>query len=30
MSYVPSDLKFTHSHEWVRDEGNGIYTIGIT
>ncbi|ENX3947743.1 glycine cleavage system protein GcvH [Photobacterium damselae] len=27
---MPSDLKFTHSHEWVRDEGNGIYTIGIT
>ncbi|MHA6612114.1 glycine cleavage system protein GcvH [Photobacterium damselae] len=27
---MPSDLKFTYSHEWVRDEGNGIYTIGIT
>lgn len=30
MSYVPSELKFTHTHEWLRDEGDGIYTIGIS
>ncbi len=30
MSNVPSDLKYTKSHEWVRDEGDGIVTVGIT
>ncbi|MCD9530652.1 glycine cleavage system protein GcvH [Photobacterium carnosum] len=30
MSDVPSELKFTHTHEWLRDEGNGIYTVGIS
>ncbi|OOZ40591.1 glycine cleavage system protein GcvH [Solemya elarraichensis gill symbiont] len=30
MSNVPADLKYTNSHEWVRDEGDGIVTIGIT
>lgn len=30
MSEIPSDLKFTQSHEWVRDEGDGTVTIGIT
>jgi glycine cleavage system H protein len=30
MSNVPSDLKYTESHEWVRDEGDGIVSIGIT
>ncbi len=30
MSYVPSELKFTHTHEWLRDEGDGIYTVGIS
>lgn len=23
-------LKFTRDHEWVREEGNGIVTVGIT
>lgn len=23
-------LQFTRDHEWVRDEGNGIVTVGIT
>lgn len=27
---VPSDLKYTKSHEWVRAEDDGIATIGIT
>lgn len=30
MSYVPSELKFTHTHEWLRDEGDGVYTVGIS
>lgn len=30
MSYVPSDLMYTSSHEWVRDEGDDTVTIGIT
>ncbi|MEC6833409.1 glycine cleavage system protein GcvH [Photobacterium toruni] len=30
MSDVPSELKYTHTHEWLRDEGDGIYTVGIS
>ncbi|GAB3003130.1 glycine cleavage system protein GcvH [Psychrosphaera aestuarii] len=30
MSNIPSDLKYASSHEWVRNEGNGIVTVGIT
>lgn len=30
MSDIPSDLKYVASHEWVRDEGDGTVTIGIT
>ncbi|CDM91228.1 glycine cleavage system protein GcvH [Xenorhabdus bovienii] len=30
MSHVPAELKYTSSHEWVRVEGNGEYTVGIT
>jgi len=30
MSDVPSELKYTASHEWVRQEGDGSITIGIT
>ncbi|MGF1760152.1 glycine cleavage system protein GcvH [Photobacterium sagamiensis] len=30
MSYVPSELKFTNTHEWVRPEGDGVFTVGIT
>lgn len=30
MSNVPADLKYASSHEWVRSEGNGIYSVGIT
>jgi glycine cleavage system H protein len=26
----PSDLKYTPSHEWLRDNGDGTATIGIT
>ena len=27
---VPSDLKYTKSHEWARIEDDGIATVGIT
>ena len=30
MSELPSELKYSKSHEWVRDEGDGTVTIGIT
>jgi len=30
MSNIPAELKYATSHEWVRDDGNGIYTVGIT
>ena len=30
MSEVPSELKYLESHEWVRDEGDGTATIGVT
>ncbi|CAI2058223.1 MULTISPECIES: glycine cleavage system protein GcvH [Serratia] len=30
MSNVPTELKYATSHEWVRDEGNGEYVVGIT
>jgi glycine cleavage system H protein len=30
MSNIPSELKYASSHEWVRDEGNGVFTVGIT
>ena len=30
MSNVPTDLKYTRSHEWVRTLANGTVEIGIT
>jgi len=30
MSNIPSELKYASSHEWVRNEGDGIVTVGIT
>ncbi|MEY3037925.1 glycine cleavage system protein GcvH [Marinobacterium sp. LSUCC0821] len=30
MSNAPSELKYVSSHEWIRDEGDGVVTIGIT
>ena len=30
MSNVPNELKYVASHEWIRDEGDGVVTIGIT
>lgn len=30
MSNVPNELKYRESHEWVRKEDDGTYTVGIT
>lgn len=30
MSNVPNELKYASSHEWIRAEGDGVYTVGIT
>ena len=30
MSDVPSELKYTSSHEWVRVEDDGLITVGIS
>lgn len=30
MSNIPAELKYATSHEWVRNEGDGIVTVGIT
>ena len=30
MSNFPNDLRYTGTHEWVRDEGDNTYSIGIT
>ena len=30
MSNIPSELKFASSHEWVKDNGDGTVTVGIS
>lgn len=30
MSNIPAELKYAATHEWVRNEGDGTYTIGIS
>ena len=30
MSNVPAELKYTKTHEWVKDNGDGTVTVGIT
>jgi glycine cleavage system H protein len=30
MSNIPSDLKYTRTHEWLRQEDDGTFTLGIT
>lgn len=30
MSNIPAELKYATSHEWVRKEQDGTYTVGIT
>lgn len=30
MTSIPDDLRYTASHEWIRDEGDGLVSVGIT
>jgi len=30
MSNIPTELRYTSTHEWVADNGDGTVTIGIT
>jgi len=30
MSNIPADLKYASTHEWIRDEGDGTFTVGIS
>ncbi len=30
MSNIPDNLRYTRSHEWIREEDDGSLTIGIT
>lgn len=30
MSDIPADLKYTSTHEWIEDEGDGTIKVGIT
>lgn len=30
MSNIPSELRYASSHEWVRPEGDGTFTVGIS
>ena len=30
METIPTELKYTVTHEWVRDEGDGIFSVGLT
>ena len=30
MSEIPEDLHYTNTHEWLEDQGDGSYRVGIT
>ena len=30
MNSIPDNLKYTKDHEWVRSDGGGIFSVGIT
>lgn len=30
MSNIPTELRYASSHEWIRKEDDGSYTVGIT
>jgi len=30
MNNIPQELKYTKTHEWIRKEEDGTYTIGVT
>jgi len=30
LTHYPDNLRYTRTHEWVRDEGDQTYTVGVT
>ncbi len=30
MATIPAELRYANTHEWVRSEGDGVYTVGIS
>jgi glycine cleavage system H protein len=30
MSNIPTELRYASTHEWVRSDGDGVFTVGIT
>lgn len=30
MSNIPADLKYAASHEWLREDGDDVFTLGIS
>ncbi|RUO57932.1 glycine cleavage system protein GcvH [Pseudidiomarina insulisalsae] len=30
MSSIPKELKYAATHEWVRNDGDGVFTVGIS
>lgn len=30
MSNIPANLRYTESHEWIQDNGDGTITLGVT
>ncbi len=30
MSNIPAELRYASTHEWVRPEGEGVFTVGIS
>jgi glycine cleavage system H protein len=30
MSNIPTELRYASTHEWVRADGNGLFTVGIS
>lgn len=30
MSTIPKELRYASTHEWVRTDGDGVFTVGIT
>ena len=30
MSNIPTELRYASTHEWVRKDGEGVFTVGIT
>ncbi len=30
MSDIPSDLRYTAEHEWIKNQGDGVVRVGIT